>query len=165
MNEAERYLKERLRQQHPSAQKEPDLTPIPSGPQRMVSMGTAWKYFWTRWTFQGRASRSEFWWAILANFLAFLMLGAVIGFLLGIGGASDRTLDAIVAGLDWVVRIATFIPGTCLTVRRLHDTNHAWGWWFLVFVPIVGWIVLLVLLCMKSDSSSNRYGPVPNTEA
>ena len=42
--------------------------------------------------------------------------------------------------------LATFIPGTSITCRRLHDTGRS-GWWHLIgVVPLVGWIVLFVFL-------------------
>jgi hypothetical protein len=31
----------------------------------------------------------------------------------------------------------------------------------LVFLPIIGWIVLIVFLAMASDPGSNNYGPNP----
>jgi uncharacterized membrane protein YhaH (DUF805 family) len=39
-----------------------------------------------------------------------------------------------------VVTILLFIPGVTVTIRRMHDTDHA-GWWMLV--PIVNLIFLL----------------------
>lgn len=156
MNETERYPQDPLHVQVPLA---------PPGPQHMVSMGTAWKYFWTRWTFSGRASRSEYWWAQLALTLVNCGLSFVLGFLVAAMEVDAPVSDALadLFGLIWL--LATLVPGICLQVRRLHDTNHSGLWCWLTILPVIGWIVLFVLICTRSDPTANRYGPVPNTEA
>ncbi len=91
-------------------------------------------------TFDGTASRSEYWWFIL-----FLVLTA---FALGL--ASD-----VVAA---IFNLATLIPSLAAGARRLHDTDRS-GWWqLLYFVPVIGWIALIVLLAQ--ESKPNRYGNV-----
>ena len=46
-------------------------------------------------------------------------------------------------------------------MRRLHDTNRN-GWWLLIsFIPLIGQIFLLVLLCLKGDEGENQFGPNP----
>ena len=66
--------------------------------------------------FNGRASRSEFW---FFNLFLFIYL-FVAGFLLGMVGASDETYG--VATL--VLLIPVFIPGIAVAARRLHDINQ-----------------------------------------
>ena len=163
MNEAERYLQERLRTQ--AAAQAASFSAPPPVRQRMVSIGTAWKYFWTRWTFSGRASRSEYWWTQLVLLLAVCGISFSLGFLLAVIGVDDLVNDAIADVFGWLWNLATLVPGICLQVRRLHDTNHSGHWWWFVLLPIIGWIILLVLMCTRSDPAANRYGPVPNTEA
>ncbi|MNW22858.1 Inner membrane protein YhaI [compost metagenome] len=46
------------------------------------------------------------------------------------------------------------MPSIAVTARRLHDTNRS-GWWQLIyFVPVIGWIVMLVFLTQDSKSES-----------
>ena len=46
-------------------------------------------------------------------------------------------------------------------VRRLHDTGRS-GWWILIgFIPVIGWLVLLVFMFMDSQPGDNEYGPSP----
>ncbi len=80
------------------------------------------KYF----KFDGRASKSEFWYFFLFCF-AYLL---VAGFLLGFGGASDATLD----GATLVLLIPIFIPSIAVAARRLHDINQS-GWMQCIFIP------------------------------
>lgn len=60
--------------------------------------------------------------------------------------------------------IATFgllIPSIAVATRRLHDIDRS-GWWqLLLFVPLVGWIVLLVWYCTRGNVGPNRFGADP----
>ena len=101
--------------------------------------------------FEGRASRSEFWW--------FYLFSLLLGWAIGLIFMFSDTLELIVSG---VVSLALLLPSLGLGVRRLHDTNHS-GWWLLLwFVPVIGWIVLLIWLIQDSEHHPNQYGPEPN---
>lgn len=104
--------------------------------------------------FQGRASRSEFWWFALFAFLC----GAVCSV---IGGILGETLGNILSGL---VSLALLLPNLGLAWRRLHDIGRAGGWYFIGLVPLVGWILLIVWFAKDSEMQPNRFGPVPNVE-
>ena len=121
--------------------------------QHAVSLGTAFRYCWTRWTFAGRASRSEYWWATLANMPIGILLPAIEYALWG------------VPVLTFVYTLAALIPCFGLTVRRLHDIGRSGFWYWVVLVPLVGPIVLLVFELLPSEPGENRFGPVPNTTA
>lgn len=98
--------------------------------------------------FSGRARRSEYWWFALFNIVA--------GFALSL-------LDSMVnvPVFSAIFFIGTVIPNLAVTVRRFHDTDHT-GWWLLTaFIPLVGFIVMLVLTLSDSQRGSNRYGPSP----
>ena len=103
--------------------------------------------------FSGRARRKEFWMFSLFNFLA----GIVVGFLDGLLGAGSM--------LNYAYSLAVFLPGIAVSFRRLHDTDRSGWWYLLVFLPIVGWIVLLVFDCLDSTPGDNRFGPNPKGAA
>lgn len=67
--------------------------------------------------FNGRASRSEYWWFYLVCLLA----GFVLQLLAYVSHISF--LNAL--GLAW------FLPSLAAAVRRLHDNNRS-GWWMLI---------------------------------
>jgi uncharacterized membrane protein YhaH (DUF805 family) len=76
--------------------------------------------------FNGRASRSEFWW-----FFLFLVLVQMVC------GAINTNLGAVVS-------LGFLLPSLASGCRRLHDTNRS-GWWLLlVLLPVFGVIVLIV---------------------
>ncbi len=105
-------------------------------------------------TFSGRAQRSEYWWWALFVFLSSLLVGVVEGLINGFAGEN-------VGILNGAFSLATFLPGLSVLVRRLHDTNRS-GWWFwIIFVPFVGWILLLVWLISKGTDGPNDCGPDP----
>jgi len=107
--------------------------------------------------FEGRASRSEYWYFALFNFVVFM--GA--GFLAGILGTISSRLTMVVMGILSIFMIAIFIPGLSLAVRRLHDTGKS-GWMLLLgVIPLVGPIILLVFYVTESTPGINEYGPNP----
>jgi uncharacterized membrane protein YhaH (DUF805 family) len=97
-------------------------------------------------TFRGRASRSAFWWFTLLAIIAYVVVSII-------------TNQSKVAGtiLDIVVGIPMWLANLSLTVRRLHDANHTGWWWWIGFVPIVGWIVLLIFYLTPGTPRPNRY--------
>lgn len=90
--------------------------------------------------FNGRASRSEYWWFVLLTFL--------LGFIPIIG---------------WILRLVLLLPSLAVQVRRLHDIERS-AWWLLLLVPPITPIGLLILMIMSIFSGTtgyNRYGPDP----
>ena len=105
--------------------------------------------------FSGRARRQEYWLFVLFNIIAGIIVGVISGVLVSV------TNVAAFAFLGTIYNLAVLIPGFAVLFRRLHDTGRS-GWWFLVaLIPLVGWIVLLVFLCLDSQPGDNQYGPNP----
>jgi uncharacterized membrane protein YhaH (DUF805 family) len=98
--------------------------------------------------FSDRACRSEYWFWFL-----FVIIGDIVTY--GI----DYAIGAQVTGA--LFGLAVLIPGIAIAVRRLHDLDRS-GWWILLwFIPIVGWIILLIWFCTRGTEGSNRFGPDP----
>ena len=93
-------------------------------------------------TFEGRASRSEFWW-----FMLFLVL-------------VSTACGIFSSMLSMVFTLATLVPAIAVTTRRLHDVDKS-GWMQLIgLIPIVGWSLVIVRLC-QAGKGPNRFGPAP----
>lgn len=104
--------------------------------------------------FQGRSSRSEYWWWVL--FVA--ILSFCIGIIEGILGFSMTAVQAT----SGILSLVLLLPGLGLSVRRLHDIGKS-GWWILLgLIPVVGAIVLIIWFAQNSQMQDNQYGPVPN---
>lgn len=89
-------------------------------------------------TFDGEATRSEYWW--------FLVFVAVLNSLLYV-------LSPKISALFF---IGTLLPLLAVGSRRLHDANRS-GWWQLVwFVPAVGWFILAFLFVQPGNDALVR---------
>lgn len=104
--------------------------------------------------FSGRARRSEYWWWTLATIILSIV-AVVLDLIIGTG-------DFVETGvLEWVSYAATFVPTLAVGTRRLHDIGKSgWGQ-LLFFIPIVGWIILIVWFATDSHPGDNQYGPNP----
>ena len=105
--------------------------------------------------FEGRARRKEYWFFALFNFLAVVVLSVVDMFF------GTFRQEAELGLLSGAYVLAIVIPSLAVTVRRLHDTGRS-GWWVLLhFLPVFGWIVLLLFTVQDSEPGANQYGPNP----
>jgi uncharacterized membrane protein YhaH (DUF805 family) len=102
--------------------------------------------------FNGRAARPEFWWFVLFNVIISAAIQLVFSAIAG-----HSTGQAV----GELYSLAVLLPSLGVGIRRLHDTNRTGWWYLLVFIPIIGWIVLIVFLAMASDPGPNNYGPNP----
>lgn len=118
--------------------------------------------------FSGRASRSEYWWFSLFEFISTYALAFLLGFLLVPGFffenafVFDTSMGIVAMCVFYGWELFLILPSLAICVRRLHDTGHS-GWnllWGLL--PVIGSIILLVYYCTHSQMSENKYGPIPN---
>ena len=117
--------------------------------------------------FGGRSRRKEYWMFVLFTVIAGIA-AAIVDNLLGYGSSFRyATSDAVGAGVsssgpvNAIVSLGLFIPSLSVAFRRLHDTDRSAWWLLLVFVPILGWIALLVFYCQEGTRGPNRFGPDP----
>ena len=105
-------------------------------------------------TFTGRSRRKAYWVFFVFNVLA-TILANLIDNILGLTG------QGVYGPVSTLYALAVFLPGLALAIRRLHDTGRS-GWWMLLgFIPLLGWIVLLIFFVTDSQPGSNPYGPNP----
>lgn len=100
--------------------------------------------------FNGRSTRAEYWYFMLYN----IIIAILIGFFGAIIGDEEGVLYILYLFI-------MLIPHWAVSVRRLHDIGKS-GWIFLVgFIPLIGFIWLLILFTTDSESGVNKYGPNP----
>ena len=104
-------------------------------------------------TFFGRASRSEYWWFVLFQFLVNVAT-VLIGY---VAFPDDASLAELPGNL---VALALLLPGLAVGARRLHDVGRS-GWWQLLYMTGIGIILLLVWFIQKSQQHPNRHGGLP----
>lgn len=100
---------------------------------------------------QGRATRSEYWFFVLFVYLCVL----VPAVLLGVFKASESVSVTVLL----IIYAPLFLPTLSVLIRRLHDTGRNGAWYWISLVPYVGGIILLVFMCLRSDPGPNAYGP------
>ena len=113
--------------------------------------------------FKGRSGRSEYWWFTLLWVIAlFVTYGVLISSGAMEPGVTEPSAGAtVVALLFGLFALASIIPMIAVEVRRWHDLDKSGWFWFVRFVPLVGGIIVLVFMCMKGTSGSDRFGPDP----
>jgi uncharacterized membrane protein YhaH (DUF805 family) len=97
--------------------------------------------------FQGRASRSAYWWYVLA----LIIVDVVLQIISGVAGSSALTL------LVGLILFVVVLSGLSLAVRRLHDTDKS-GWWLLLSLTIIGSLVVLFFVVQPGTPGQNRFG-------
>jgi uncharacterized membrane protein YhaH (DUF805 family) len=137
-----------------------------------MEFGQAIGSFFNRYVdFQGRSSRSEYWWFVLFNFLVsipLIIMDAIIG----------------IAVFQSLWTLGLLIGNIALFIRRLHDTDRS-GFWLLGFlgsyiavfigfaslnefimglttIAAIGMgITLFVFSLLPGTTGANRFGPNP----
>lgn len=115
--------------------------------------------------FDGRASRSEFWWPQLVLFgigLVFSLLFSMtttssFQYLETVDGGIEIVSNGLGAGFYFVLflsiifYLAVLFPSLAITWRRLHDAGFSGLFFLFSFIPFVGGLILLALLVMPSS--------------
>lgn len=174
----------------PSAQ-DLDGTTDPRNTERPLygaGFGVAISRFFRQYaSFTGRASRSEYWWAVLAE--AILALIPWVIFMIGLlpaiawrtshathapvettdgqtvdyvqmpGLVNAPTFFLVVVGLVLMVLVglALIFPTLAISWRRLHDANLAGPFWFLTLIPSIGSLIVLILMLLPSKVEGRRF--------
>lgn len=97
--------------------------------------------------FDGRASRTEYWYWTLFTTLLYCAATFI-----------DTTVIYSDIGVtDLSVTIMAFLPSMAVSIRRLHDINKS-GWWMLINLTVIGILFVMYLFCQKSSAGKNNYG-------
>jgi uncharacterized membrane protein YhaH (DUF805 family) len=109
---------------------------------------------WLLFSFDGRVNRRT-WWRWGAG--AMIGIGIYLTVVLRVAGMSQEATEL------WVNLLLVW-PALAISVKRWHDRDKA-GWWALVaFVPVVGWLwVLIENGLLRGTAGANRFGDAPDT--
>ena len=113
--------------------------------------------------FCGRVARKRYWLFFLNVFLAW-GLGPFLSFILINLGIKRQSFNFSTFGsFFWVSFLVTlplvYLSYLSMSVRRLHDTNRSGVWFLIKYVPIIGWILLIIRLSKKGCPAANKYRP------
>ena len=122
--------------------------------ESVVSVLKNWK------NFSGRASRSEFWYFVLAS----AILGAIVGGIeLATGLISIENPNAT-GPLSSILNLLLAIPAISVTSRRLQDSGYS-GWWQLSYITVIGIFVVLIWCMLPAKEDENDWGKNPLLES
>jgi uncharacterized membrane protein YhaH (DUF805 family) len=108
------------------------------------------KYF----VLKGRASRAEYWWCFLAAFL--------FAWPLLLSETSEGSWFAILSFIYFILTFSVVMPLVSAWTRRMHDVGKS-GWsWLYIFVPAVGFLVLMRWATKEGSAEANKYGEPDN---
>jgi uncharacterized membrane protein YhaH (DUF805 family) len=111
--------------------------------------------FRTYGDFQGRATRSAFWWWILFTLLATAALSAI-----PYSTPTPSVLGTSGSPLVTVWELVVLLPTLAVLVRRLRDAGRGWGHAFWLLLPVAGVVIVGVMALQPSVRE-----PLPEMEA
>ncbi len=109
-------------------------------------------YFKNYAVFKGRSRRSAFWYTVLFTSLVSLAAGVINP------GTVDEYGFRNPGVLENLWSLVTIVPSLAITFRRLHDTGKSAANIFWIFLPVIGWIILIMALVKDSSPGANQYG-------
>ena len=107
--------------------------------------------------FEGRATRSEFWYFYLFTLIISIPYDMAMIF----RSFGLEVAAMISGGLYIIFCLALFLPQLGVTIRRLHDTGKSGWYWLIVLIPIAGIFIFIAQLIKPSSPEDNKYGPAP----
>ena len=100
--------------------------------------------------FHGRSPRSEYWnWRLFELLIVLIAIRLDFTFLKESNGQH----------FSLFVFFLTFLPGLCVSIRRLHDVGKS-GWWLLLTLTGIGNILLLYWFVLPGEKKKNIYDNV-----
>jgi len=120
--------------------------------------------------FSGRARRREYWGTALFNVIVQVALNVALVAVLAIlfssieinGEVTVSPLLFVLINIPrYIYSLVWLLPSLAVAVRRLHDIGKS-GWNLLwIFLPIIGWIMLIYWYCQDSQLGENKWGANP----
>ena len=113
--------------------------------------------------FNGRASRSEFWWYTLGNVIVCYAWSFIVSMITGASvmvGADGQFHFSALQLLSYIPSIALLLPTLGVGARRLHDIGKS-GWLQLLWLICCGGLILIYFWVKEGDKGDNEYGPAP----
>jgi len=118
----------------------------------------AYLNYWLKaFDFKSKISRKDYWLTILASFIVSFIIGIILRVVFEYEVIIDYTNFIVTRGaadpgllINDIWTYLNIIPSLSIAVRRLHDINRSGFWVLISFVPVIGWIWLLILLIKPS---------------
>ena len=103
---------------------------------------------------KGRTTTADFWLTISAMTFVYGLVTFITGLATFIPSGFLYALS-LGGGVLTALTVVLVLPTIMMVARRLRDSNNDPTLMILIFVPILGWIALLYLLCKRSASTQD----------
>ncbi len=115
-------------------------------------------WVWILFVFTGRVPRSVFWAGMVVLAIALISL---YSFAWGLGSEGNRGLGSLVASFFvFTIFFPLLWASVAIQVKRWHDLDKSAWWFFILLIPVIGWLWVIVALgFMPGTPGPNRYGP------
>lgn len=100
--------------------------------------------------FEGKASRSEYWYFWLFCF-CIETIPIILAFII-----DKDVISLSLLAVSFLYCIVSFLPMLSAAIRRLHDIGKSGAYFFISFIPFVGGLILLYFLCQKGNEKIDR---------
>ena len=120
-------------------------------------------------SFNRRITRREYWLkGILpalgigiAIGIAFTLIGVAIELAAGPGTIGKQVLELVINIISMLFWILMIIIHLAIFTKRWHDLGRSGMWSLLIFIPIIGFAMLIYLGVAHGEAEENQYGLVP----
>ena len=102
-------------------------------------------------SFQGTTARSEYWGVNILGGIAAFVLAFVSAAIMSAGSTGALAFGGLAL---LVTLVAAFWLSLATAVRRCRDAGINVWWAAAICIPYIGWIVSIVLGCIKSDANN-----------
>ncbi len=100
--------------------------------------------------FQGKATRSEYWYFLLFYFVISFILAIIDVYIINVMLGMTLEESSKSRLLQFLFAFAMIVPFLALGVRRLHDIGKSGWWMFIGLIPVFGTLVLIYFFVQKS---------------
>jgi uncharacterized membrane protein YhaH (DUF805 family) len=112
---------------------------------------------WVLLSWQGRLSRSGFFWAA-----ALLLIAQVFLFVKGAGLDSKVEQEMLVLGFGGIfLWLASAWALFAMSIKRLHDIGQSGNFAICVFIPFISLLFLLAMMIIPGSQETNKHGLPP----
>ena len=103
-----------------------------------------YRRMWENWSdFSSRSTRPAFWYPWLMHLIIIVVLSLL---------TRVTAIGLIASIVGMIYSLLLIVPAIAISIRRLHDIGRS-GWWLLLwFLPIIGWIMLIVFFLQPSQA-------------
>jgi uncharacterized membrane protein YhaH (DUF805 family) len=120
--------------------------------------------FSVRNLFVGRLDSANYFFVIIIVILVYFFAKAIDHVTSGSFIDTNPLITILIGAIALPIVISTPVIFIGASIRRYHDIGRT-GWSTLLFlIPYFGFLFLFILCLTKSQQSSNKYGPAPDTK-